>query len=74
MAIVHGSLSTSHAKLANAHTRMKIREKKRDKFFTRMWKGVKGLWKGLKPQESVPSIETEDDDDAPVHWSEEEEE
>nr|XP_033515315.1 uncharacterized protein LOC117279819 [Nicotiana tomentosiformis] len=74
LATVHGTLSTSHAKLENAHTRMKKKEKKRDKFFSHVWKGVKGIWKVLKPQELVPSTKPEDDDDAPIHWSEEEEE
>jgi len=45
---------------------MKKREKKGDKFLTRMWKGVKGLWKVLKTQDPMPSIRPVDDDDAPV--------
>ncbi|KAJ8544704.1 hypothetical protein K7X08_017287 [Anisodus acutangulus] len=51
---------------------MRKREKKRDKFFTRMWKGVKGIWKVLKPKESLRSTRPEVDNDAPVQWSKEE--
>lgn len=69
----HGELSTSHGILEKSHTRMVKREKKRDKFFTRMWKGVKGIWKVLKPQDRLPSSRAVDPDDVPTEWPEEEE-
>ncbi|KAK6789387.1 hypothetical protein RDI58_013186 [Solanum bulbocastanum] len=40
-----------------------------DKFFTRMWKGVKGLWKVLKANESLPTSRPEEDGDDPATWS-----
>lgn len=42
---------------------MKKREKSRDKFFTPMWKGVKGLWKVFKANESFPTSSPEEDGD-----------
>lgn len=49
---------------------MKIREKRRDKFFTRMCKWVKGLWKVLKTKDRLFYPRIEVDDDMPARWSE----
>lgn len=34
-----------------------------------MWKGVKGLLKVLKPNDPLPSLRIENDDDIPIQWS-----
>ncbi|KAG5591041.1 hypothetical protein H5410_041555 [Solanum commersonii] len=39
----YADLAKSHGELSISHSKMKKREKSREKFFTRMWKGVKGL-------------------------------
>lgn len=45
----------SYGKLRASHEKMKKKEKKKDKFFSNMWKRVKGLWKVIKPQDRLPS-------------------
>lgn len=52
---MHTKFVGSHKEFSKSHEMMKIRKKKRDKFFTRMWKGVKGLWKVLKPKDPLLS-------------------
>lgn len=48
---------------------MITREKNRDEFFTKIWKGVKGLWKVLKPQSRLPISWVDSDDKDLDEWS-----
>lgn len=57
------SLDIEHQKLSEYHANIRRRENKRDKFFNGIWKGVKGLWKVLKPRVKLPSISPKADDD-----------
>ncbi|KAG5580294.1 hypothetical protein H5410_050921 [Solanum commersonii] len=47
---------------------MKKREKSRDKFFTQMWKMVKGLRNVLKENKQCPNSRREKDGDEPATW------
>jgi len=38
-----------------AHEKMVRREKKRDEFFSKMWKWVKVLWKVIQPRDRLSS-------------------
>lgn len=69
----YSSFVASHQDLRRAHEKIITRDKKRDKFFTKMWKGVKGLWKVLKPQRRLPIYWVESDNDSPSEWSDIEE-
>lgn len=69
----YSALEWSHRDLRDSHNKMKRRGKKRDKFFTRMWEGVKGLWKVLNPQYRLPYPREDMDDDTSSRWSEDEE-
>ncbi|KAK6782111.1 hypothetical protein RDI58_019907 [Solanum bulbocastanum] len=51
----------SHGELSISHNKMKKLEKSKDKFFTRMWKWVKGLWKVLKANEPLPTSRPDED-------------
>lgn len=53
---------------------MMRREKKKDKFFTRMSIGLKGLWKFLKTRKKLPSPRTNSDDKVLDTWLDDEEE
>ncbi|KAH0642060.1 hypothetical protein KY290_035212 [Solanum tuberosum] len=67
----YAGLAKSHGALSIIHSKMKKREKSRDKFFTQMWKRVKCLWKVLKATEP-PQISRPDGDgdgDEPDTWS-----
>ncbi|KAK6773809.1 hypothetical protein RDI58_029048 [Solanum bulbocastanum] len=57
----YASLANSHGELSMSYGKMNKQEKSRYKFFTRMWKGVKGLWKVLK--ENDPLLITRPDDE-----------
>lgn len=50
-------LAESHRELRSSYEMIKKREKRKDKFFSKMWKGVKGQWNILKPLEKLPSPE-----------------
>ncbi|KAH0642234.1 hypothetical protein KY290_033830 [Solanum tuberosum] len=65
----YADLAKSHGELSISHSKMKKWEKSREKFFTRMWKGVKGLWKVLKANESLPISRPEEDGHEPAAWS-----
>ncbi|KAL3330165.1 hypothetical protein AABB24_034161 [Solanum stoloniferum] len=65
----YADLAKSHGELRISHSKMRKREKSREKFFTRMWKGVKGLWKVLKANESLPISRPEEDGHEPTAWS-----
>ncbi|KAF3628034.1 hypothetical protein FXO38_28453 [Capsicum annuum] len=52
-------LAKSHRDLKESYDNMKNTEKKRDKFFTKIWKRVKGLWKVLKPYDRFTSAQVE---------------
>ncbi|KAF3658082.1 hypothetical protein FXO38_13380 [Capsicum annuum] len=58
-----------HRELRDFHEKMVKRDKKRNKFFTNMWKGVKGFWKILKPRDRLPSSRVDIDAEAPVELS-----
>lgn len=49
--------------------KMVNREKKRDKFYTKMWKGVKEIFKLFKPKNWLPFPRFESDDEAPTKLS-----
>uniref|UniRef100_M1DX14 Uncharacterized protein n=1 Tax=Solanum tuberosum TaxID=4113 RepID=M1DX14_SOLTU len=59
----YASLAQSHGELSISHSKIKKREKSRDKFFTRMWKGVKGLWNVLKANKPLPTSRTDEEED-----------
>ncbi|KAG5571663.1 hypothetical protein H5410_061429 [Solanum commersonii] len=63
------SLAKSHGDLSISHSKIKKREKSRDKVFTQMWKGVKVLWKVLKANETLPTSKNEENGDEPATWS-----
>ncbi|KAK6782255.1 hypothetical protein RDI58_020051 [Solanum bulbocastanum] len=65
----YADLAKSHGELSISHSKMKKREKSREKFFTRMWKRVKGLWKVLKANESLPISRPEEGGHEPTAWS-----
>ncbi|KAH0644970.1 hypothetical protein KY284_032854 [Solanum tuberosum] len=65
----YADLAKSHGELSISHSKMKKWEKSKEKFFTRMWKGVKGLWKVLKASESLPISRPEEDGHEPAAWS-----
>lgn len=62
-------MAQSYRDLKESHEKIVKREKKREKFFTKIWKGVKGTFKVLKPKEQLPSLRFESDDEAPAEWS-----
>lgn len=62
-------LAKSHGELIRSHDKIKKRVKKRDKFFTRTWKGVKRLWKVLNANELFPSSRLDESVDVPTVWS-----
>lgn len=47
---------------------MKKREEKIDKFITKIWKRVKGLWQVLQPLDRLPYSRVESDDKSPAEW------
>lgn len=55
--------------LQDSYEKIRKREKKRDNFFRKIWKGVKGLWRVLKPCDKLPSSRVESDKEAPTEWS-----
>ncbi|KAH0709288.1 hypothetical protein KY284_010715 [Solanum tuberosum] len=59
----YASLAQSHGESSISHSKIKKREKSRDKFFTRMWKGVKGLWNVLKANKPLPTSRTDEEED-----------
>ncbi|KAG5585905.1 hypothetical protein H5410_046339, partial [Solanum commersonii] len=59
----YACLAKSHGELSISHGKMKKQEKSRDKFFTRMWNGVKCLWKLLKVNEPLPTSRSNVDRD-----------
>lgn len=61
-------LDTSHRDLRESYKKMVKTEKKRDKFFNKLWKGVKGIIKVLKPNDQLHSPRLESDDEAPAYW------
>ncbi|KAG5576965.1 hypothetical protein H5410_057099, partial [Solanum commersonii] len=61
----YARLSKSHGELSISLSRMKKQEKSRDKFFTQMWKCVKGLYKVLKANEELPTSRPHKDEDTP---------
>ncbi|KAH0773514.1 hypothetical protein KY290_010651 [Solanum tuberosum] len=63
------SLAKSHGDLTISHSKIKKREKSRDKVFTQMWKGVKVLWKVLKANVPLPTSKHEENGDEPATWS-----
>ncbi|KAG5610456.1 hypothetical protein H5410_021737 [Solanum commersonii] len=52
------------------HDKMKKRDKKRDKMFTLIWKGVKGLWKFIREIDPLPLSTLDQSNDVLVHWYE----
>lgn len=48
---------------------MKKKDIKRDKFFMKIWKGVKGLSKVLKPNDRHPSPWADKDNEVLATWS-----
>ncbi|KAH0745716.1 hypothetical protein KY285_007373 [Solanum tuberosum] len=66
------SLAKSHRELSVSHSKMKNHDKSRDKFFTWMWTGVKGLWKMLKTNDPLPTLRSNEDGDALATWSNDE--
>lgn len=65
----YANMVKSHSELSRSHDKMKKREDKKDKFFTRMWKGVKGLGKVLKAKEPLLSSRPDQSEDVPAIWS-----
>ncbi|KAH0639421.1 hypothetical protein KY290_036688 [Solanum tuberosum] len=65
----YASLVELHGELSISHGKMKKQEKNQDKFFTRMWNGVKCLWKLLKANEPLPTSRSDVDGDELVTWS-----
>lgn len=63
-------LEQSHQSLRESYDKMRRREKKKDKFFTCMWKGVKGPWKVLKPKERLSSPRTDSNNEILTRWYE----
>ncbi|XP_047251369.1 DNA-directed RNA polymerase II subunit RPB3-like [Capsicum annuum] len=66
----YSSLAQSHWDLRDSYNKMCKRKKKRDKSFTCIWKGVKGLWKVLKLRERIFSPREDTNDEDPTRWSE----
>lgn len=62
--MAYSSLAESHRGLRDSHKKMKKRKNKRDKFFTKIWKGVRGLWKVLKPRDSLDTSKDDINDEA----------
>ncbi|KAH0722620.1 hypothetical protein KY290_005270 [Solanum tuberosum] len=62
----YASLTKEHDELSISHSKIKKWEKSRDKFFTRMWKGVKVLWKVLKVNEPLSTSKPKEDRDDPA--------
>ncbi|KAH0679073.1 hypothetical protein KY284_020158 [Solanum tuberosum] len=61
-------LAKSHGNFSRFHEKMKKREKKRDKMFTLIWKGVKGLWKFIREIDPLPLSTLDESNDVSVHW------
>ncbi|KAG5610028.1 hypothetical protein H5410_021309 [Solanum commersonii] len=57
----YARLAKSHGELSISNGKMKKQEKSRHKFFTRIWKGVKGLWEVLKANEPLPTSRLDED-------------
>lgn len=62
-------LAKSQGELSLSHRNMKKQEKMQDKFFTRMWKGVKGLWKVLNANKPLLTFRPNEDGDDVATWS-----
>ncbi|KAH0642104.1 hypothetical protein KY290_033705 [Solanum tuberosum] len=62
-------LEKSHGKLSISHRKIKKREKSRDKFFTQIWKEVKGLWKVLNENDPLTTLRTNEDGYEPFTWN-----
>ncbi|KAF3662724.1 hypothetical protein FXO38_11023 [Capsicum annuum] len=54
--------------LRDAYDKIAKRENKRYKFFKKLWKRVKGIFKVLKPNHPVPLPRLDSEDEAPAEW------
>ncbi|KAF3653859.1 hypothetical protein FXO37_16758 [Capsicum annuum] len=64
----YSALVGAHRDLRDVHEKMMKREKKRYKFFKKIWKGVKCIFKVLKPNHRLTSLRLDSEDEAPVDW------
>lgn len=64
----YSTLTSSHRDLKDSYEKMVNREKKKDKFFKKMWKWVKVIFKFLKPNHTFPSPKSDSEDEAPTEW------
>ena len=51
----------SHDKLSISHVKIKKQVKSRDKFFTLIWKEVKGLWTVLNENDPLKTLSMDED-------------
>ncbi|KAH0665270.1 hypothetical protein KY290_027542 [Solanum tuberosum] len=65
----YAGLAKSHVELSISYNKMKKQEKSINKFFTRMWKGVKGLWKVLKANEPLLTLRLGENGDELDVWN-----
>lgn len=63
------TLPESHRDIRDSYEKINKRGKKRDKFFSMMWKGITGLWTILKLRYKLSCSWVESDDEASIEWS-----
>ncbi|KAF3620519.1 hypothetical protein FXO38_00753 [Capsicum annuum] len=65
----YSALAASYRKLKDSLEKMVNRQKKRGKFFRKLWKRVKYIFKVLKHNHPIPSLRLDSEDETPVEWS-----
>ncbi|KAF3681551.1 hypothetical protein FXO38_01654 [Capsicum annuum] len=68
LARAYSALVGSHKDLKESHMKMVKRETKRDKFFKKLWKRVKGIFKVHKPNNRPPLPRMDSKDKATANW------
>lgn len=62
----YSALDASHRDLKESSKKIVKRDKKRDKFFKKLWKGVKGNFKILKPNDRLLPPRLDSDEEEPA--------